>query len=363
MKGIFEDIGNELLLSPKMEFRRAELEKAWSSKNYNSHIFILSSGTTSGGAIKSYALSKKSVLANAHAVNKRFSISSEDRWLSSLPKYHIGGLSIFARAFLSGSEVIDNVFKWNPETFVKLVESEGITHLSLVPTQLFDVVDLGLAAPAKLKMVFVGGDFVSHDLCKKAVALGWPIFVTYGMTECCSQVATSAFNDMEDGYIEVLPVHSLIPKETKYRVVSEALFSEMIELRQNGNIHSKYSSNFIIPDNLSVKNKGNVQFLKPLGRASDVFKISGRLYYLNDIRNLIVPGLLEMGVYNQVSLSSVYDERLGNRLLVQYIPSDNLTKTRLVELIIERTSLPKNYFNFERVQKFSRTDLGKIKRR
>ena len=64
-------------------------------------VWLLSSGTQSVDEIKAIALSIEAILQSAKAVNKHLRATAKDRWLLTLPFYHIGGLSIFARAHLS----------------------------------------------------------------------------------------------------------------------------------------------------------------------------------------------------------------------------------------------------------------------
>ena len=68
------------------------------------HLWLATSGTT--GALKLTALSKRAMLVSAAAVNRHLAADAQDVWCCVLPEFHVGGLGIFARAFLSGSGVI-----------------------------------------------------------------------------------------------------------------------------------------------------------------------------------------------------------------------------------------------------------------
>ena len=51
-------------------------------------------------------------------------------WLNALPLSHVGGLSIFARSFLSDAEVIDiSDQTWNVEVLVKQLTESKISIL------------------------------------------------------------------------------------------------------------------------------------------------------------------------------------------------------------------------------------------
>ena len=63
---------------------------------------------------------------------------------------------------------------------------------ALVPTQVFDLVHAGRAAPASVRAIVVGGGALGSDLYTRARELGWPLLPSYGATECASQIATAS---------------------------------------------------------------------------------------------------------------------------------------------------------------------------
>lgn len=156
-------------------------------------LVLLTSGTS--GRPKAAVLTLAQLRANAEAAAKLLGQSSDDRWLSCLPLFHIAGLSILVRAARSGACV------WLEPRFdavrvARLLESERISHVSLVATTLAALLDArgdaqgDAAAPASLRLVLVGGGPASASLLARARAAGYPIATTYGLTEAASQVAT-----------------------------------------------------------------------------------------------------------------------------------------------------------------------------
>ncbi|MDA0379555.1 MAG: AMP-binding protein, partial [Bacteroidetes bacterium] len=123
-------------------------------------------------------------VVSATAVTGALGLGSADGWLWSLPMHHVGGLSILFRCALAGAALI-----LPSETFWPL--SEGVTHLSLVPTQLQDALDAGVPVPASLRAVLLGGAAVPAVLLRRAVDAGWPVRTSYGMTETASMVTLS----------------------------------------------------------------------------------------------------------------------------------------------------------------------------
>jgi len=67
-----------------------------------------------------------------------------------------------------------------------------VTHVSLVPTQLLRLLDHRAdGPPPSFRCALIGGARAPADLVSRALEAGWPLALTYGMTEMTSQVATA----------------------------------------------------------------------------------------------------------------------------------------------------------------------------
>jgi len=131
-------------------------------------------------------------MASARASRERLGLAPSDRWLGSLSPAHVGGLALLTRAAALGSGVVlRGAFR--AETFLALAEEGAITHASLVPTMLHQVLAaLGKGrAPPSLRCVLLGGAPAPEALLAEALAAGFPMALTYGLTEASSQVATA----------------------------------------------------------------------------------------------------------------------------------------------------------------------------
>lgn len=131
-------------------------------------------------------------LAN-HLANARGSlvpITQNDAWLLSLPLFHVGGLAILFRCFLAGACVVI------PQADLSLTEQllmAPITHLSLVPTQLYRLLQQPEFHFSKthVKHLLLGGAPLPESLieqCKAQQLIPW---VSYGLSEMASQVCTA----------------------------------------------------------------------------------------------------------------------------------------------------------------------------
>lgn len=126
---------------------------------------------------------------NALGSNTNIKLVPGDRWLLSLPLYHVGGLAILFRTMLSGATV---VVPSKEQRIGDSIKRYGITHLSLVSTQLYRwLQEDAEISSEKLKAVLLGGGPVPNSLIEKAYHLSMPLYTSYGLTESASQVTTT----------------------------------------------------------------------------------------------------------------------------------------------------------------------------
>ena len=144
---------------------------------------------TSGSSFKSKGiiLSFKSLYNSALNSNQLLRYTHSDRWLASLPFYHVGGFSTITRSLLFGIPLIipDSL---STEDVIKVLNRWQPTFVSLVAAQLKKIVDDEIPPNPELKNCLVGGGFSDIEIIRKAYELGWPINIVYGSTETASFV-------------------------------------------------------------------------------------------------------------------------------------------------------------------------------
>lgn len=157
---------------------------------------VPTSGST--GKPKLVVLSRRAFSASARASAANLPLSARDRWLLCLPLSHVGGLSIVTRCLLSASAVVSfepdqrGLLAQLPALADCMAQNE-VSVASLVPTLLDGLLALAppwSPAPA-LRAALLGGAATSPDLIARAARRGVPVLTSYGLTEACSQVATS----------------------------------------------------------------------------------------------------------------------------------------------------------------------------
>lgn len=127
-------------------------------------------------------------LASARGSASFTPVDQNSGWLLSLPLFHIGGYAIPFRIFLAGGRVIlDDA----PQSLAERLERQVISHLSLVPTQLWRLLQAGFTPQrTQLRELLLGGAAIPAPLVARMVALGLTPKVSYGLSEMASQVCT-----------------------------------------------------------------------------------------------------------------------------------------------------------------------------
>ena len=115
------------------------------------------------------------------------------RWYASLSLGHVGGLATVLRSVSHRATLVTRG-RFDAKEFAGLVDAGSVTHASLVPTMLDRLLGAreGRPAPPSLKCLLVGGAHAPSSLVARALELGYPLALTYGMTETTSQVATAS---------------------------------------------------------------------------------------------------------------------------------------------------------------------------
>lgn len=274
------------------------------------HVLFATSG--SGGAPKWIALSKSALLASAAAVNRHLGVTSASVWGLALPVHHVGGFGVMARAREAGCAVEMFPPSWDPHGFATWLATRRVTHTSLVPTQVHDLVAAGCRPPAGLVVVVVGGGRLDVAAGRAARALGWPVLASYGMTEAASQVATQALADLSRPYvpapIPILP-HWNVRSDAGgcLEIAGPALFSGMII---NGCYQMRPGDWHATRDRIAITGAG----LAPLGRADDMVKIAGALVDPRQVESGLAAMLGDHG--RSIAVVPLPDARLGHRLVV-----------------------------------------------
>ena len=343
---------NQFFLPPRLHYLTSEISQLLQNNGISGQFCILSSGTTSQNP-KGYALSFEALFTSALAVHERLKLTHLDRWGLCLPPYHIAGLSIYVRSLLVDQKPAI-LHPWNPSTIAENITLQNVTVISLVPAQIYDLVALNVSCPPILKIVLVGGDFLGEELERRAIALGWPLVRTFGMTEVASGLATGG--DLIHG-LKLLPHHEVKTDNLKrIWVKSRSLYT--CEFVKNHFWEIKMAKSVLdsegfypLSDRAEIFDTGII----PLGRLDGSFKSSGLLISLAELKNKLDHFMLDNGCWGKMDLFLTSNERKGKVLV--FIYEQNLAP-QIIAAVEELVS-PVRFEIKLKVECLSKTELGK----
>lgn len=153
---------------------------------------VFTSGST--GVPKAALHSFDSHWSSAVGSNRNIPLRPGDRWLLSLPLWHVGGISVIFRCVGGGAAI---ALAGAGEPLADAIAGLGATHLSLVATQLHRLLrdGRGRAALRSLKAALLGGGPAPEALVGEAVRAGVPLVSSYGSTETASQATATRPGD------------------------------------------------------------------------------------------------------------------------------------------------------------------------
>ncbi len=184
---------------------------------------IFTSGTA--GEAKAAVLTYGNLYYNALGSNEVIRLSPGDRWILSLPLYHVSGLGVLMRSLIAGATVVIT----RQEDLLKRLTDGKTTHVSLVPTQLFRLLNDKHLAQGTLKAILLGGSAIPQSLVEESVRRHLPLYVSYGLTEMASQVATGEMKKAGELCAKALPQRELTIKDGEICVRGAVLFNGYLD--------------------------------------------------------------------------------------------------------------------------------------
>ncbi len=149
-------------------------------------LLYYTSGST--GRPKGVLLSHAALAANADASVDMHAMREDDRVLTTLPLFHVGGLNIQTTpALRTGCTVVLHA-RFDPESAFDAIERERITLTVLVPAQLEAMMAHPRWASAdfsSLRAISTGSTIVAERLYRAVHARGVPMIQVWGATETC----------------------------------------------------------------------------------------------------------------------------------------------------------------------------------
>lgn len=363
---------NDILLNPRLPEADFKIlydlaEKSQQAHSLKGHIWVATSGSTatSSAEVKLVALSKQALKSSALSVNQHLQATDQDVWTQVLPSFHVGGLGIEVRAQLSGARVVSALKeqRWDADYFYQILQKEGCTLSSLVPTQVYDLVSRKYQAPTKLRAVVVGGGAFEQSLYLRARKLGWPLLPSYGMTETASQIATASLDSLNADVYPEMTLLSHAQAQTNaegfLQVHASSLFTGYAQMQNGVPVYwdPKVNGWFTTEDRGAVV----AGALRIEGRGKDYIKIGGEGTNVTRLRGILENCALELDPTwpFQVTLLDMPSDRLGSEIQAVSTLSPEDT-AKVLQLYTQRVLPFENARKINFVKEIPRSDLGKI---
>ena len=295
-------------------------------------LVVATSGTS--GDPKGVVLTHDAITASALATSERLEVDPErDRWLACLPLAHVGGLSVVARALVTGTPLVLHD-GFDATAVERAAAAEGVTLVSLVATA-FRRVDA-----SRFRVIVLGGAAPPEALPPNAVT-------TYGMTETGSGV-------VYDG----VPLDGV---DVRVGPSDEILIRGPMLLRayRDGTDPKDADGWFATGDLGTIDTAGR---LRVYGRADDLIISGGENVWPEPVEAILAnqPGVADVAVIGRA------DHEWGQRVVAVIVPADSTHPPALDALraaVKERVGPWAAPREIELVEAIPRTALGKVRRR
>jgi O-succinylbenzoic acid--CoA ligase len=243
---------------------------------------------------------------SAMGSNVNIPLIPDDRWMITLPFYHVAGIAILFRTMLAGAA---GVIPDPGKSFFNQIDYFKTTHLSLIPTQLQRMIKdkTGKDDCKNVKTILVGGGSCPASLIKQSIQTGLPLYSSYGSTEMASQITTTTADELvknPKSSGKLLPYRELtIDTKGEILVKGETLFkryatgyNDSIELIKDGWFRTGDKGYIDRNDSLIVT-----------GRLDNMFISGGENIYPGEIERQ----LINLDIIRDVCVVDVPDEEYG----------------------------------------------------
>ncbi|MEP2777447.1 MAG: AMP-binding protein [Luteolibacter sp.] len=324
-------------------------------------VIFKTSGST--GAAKSIVLEKRALLVSARAVNEWLEVDGRSVWGLALPAVHVGGFGVIARSYVAGCGFASFSGKWNVGAFAEWITQVGVTHTSLVPTQVHDLVKSAIPAPSCITAIVVGGGRLEEKLGTAARELGWPVLASYGMTEAGSQIATQRLSALgipfDQGSLELLPIwEARVGTEGLLSIAGDALFAGMIRMHgTQAGFSPRPPGAFLTKDRVRLDER----VLIPEGRADSMVKVMGELVDIEALERKFLEGAAGKIQPEAFAIVPLPDERRGNVLVAAFEGRLGPAMDAYRQYQESAGGLAR-FDRYVELKEFPRTSLGKLRR-
>lgn len=308
---------------------------------------MYTSGTTGfpKGVVHTYGNHWWSAISSA----LNLGLHENDKWLISLPLFHISGLSTLMKSVIYGMPIY-LMKKFDVNTVHQAIMEKNVTIVSVVTLMVQRLIKrLGNDSyPVGLRCFLLGGGPAPRTLLDTAKQKGIPVFQSYGMTETTSQIATLSPQDaLEKVGSAGKP---LLPAELKINQPGSDGVGEILAkgpmvtsgYYKNKDANEKaFQDGWLFTGDLGYLDEAG--YLYVVDRRTDLIISGGENIYPSEIENALlkIPAIKEAGV------TGIEDETWGERPVAYVVTNEEITEEEVIEFLkqhIARFKLPKNVY-------------------
>ncbi len=334
-------------------------------------LICYTSGST--GKPKGVVLTQDAIDANADNSVDMHAMTADDRVLTLLPMFHVGGLNIQTTpALRTGCTVVLHP-RFEPEAALEAIGRERISLTLIVPA----VADMMIASPrwagtnlSSLRMISIGSSIVPVRIIEAIHARGIPVTQVYGATETCPVAAYLKRDEAQRkvGSTGRAALHCRLrivgPDETELPagqsgeilIKGRNLFSAY--WRNPQATEAAFSNGWYRSDDMGWLDEEG--FLTVVGRKKEMIISGGENIYPAELENVLIQSddVLEAAVVGRA------DKRWGEIAVAVIVPRpghhpDTATILRLFDGRLARFKHPKDVVFVETLPK---TALGKVRK-
>ena len=319
-------------------------------------VVIFTSGTS--GRPKGVVHTFSSLIKSIENGNQILMHQEKDRWLASLPFYHIGGFQILCRSLYYGCTIVLPE-SLKTDDLVTAITNLNPTHISLVSAQLQKFIYLGMKASKSVRITLVGGGFVDNELMFEAEKLGWKLYRVYGSSETASMVTAISANEILSKPQSVgKPLNNVkikISDDSEILIKSNSLFTKY--LGDEKETSSKLINGFYHSGDLGFVDVDGYLFIE--ARRNDLIVTGGE--NVNPIE--VEKAILHIVGIRDVCVFAKQDKTWGQIVACAIVKEDNFINEKMIKETLKQKltgyKIPKQFFFTD---KLPRTSLGKLER-
>ncbi|NOX18447.1 MAG: acyl--CoA ligase [Chlorobi bacterium] len=319
---------------------------------------------TSGSASKPKCveLTFRNLIYGANNVNNLIGAKPDDKWLASLPFYHIGGFSIIVRALIRGSAIVLPK-ELSTSSIIQSVSKHSPDYLSLVPTMLKNILAEKENVFTKTKAIFLGGSAIGDQLVSTIVKKKLSVIIVYGSTETASMVTASTSDDYKRfprAAGRPIGENKILISGKRENALSVGKIGDVVVSSQavakgyfnNPKLTKAFFTNAgYVTNDVGYVNKEGLLFIK---RRKDAVIISGGE---NIDLDALQKEILKLKSISDAYLFGLPDEKWGTALAAAIVTKDKKKCAAEIEKKLKGIKKPKIlYF----VKELPKTELGKV---